>query len=245
MKISIIIAIYNSHGAVARQVKHFQRMNLPDNIEFIFVDDGSNPPLNIADYDLKNLRIYATNDKRPWTQGLARNAGAKLARGEYLFMTDIDHIISKEAIDFVYASDAPRIAFPRYLGVLLPDGTLTEDTSILEKYGADMNRLKTRRGFSVGVHGNTLAIRKSIFEELGGYNPEHCAYGHYAGPQRGEDWFFNSKWRRYASARGLVKGYGPKIYVFPIARFNVNGDKNPRGLFHNLSHEQTPQPLKE
>ena len=102
MKISIIIPIFNSHKAVARQVKYFNRMNLPDDIEFIFVDDGSNPPLDIADYDLKNLRIYHTNDKRPWTQGLARNAGAKLAKGEYLFMTDIDHIISREAIDDVY-----------------------------------------------------------------------------------------------------------------------------------------------
>ena len=57
MKISIIIAVYNSHGAVARQVKYFKAMNLPADIEFIFVDDGSNPPLNIADYDLPNLRI--------------------------------------------------------------------------------------------------------------------------------------------------------------------------------------------
>src|SRR3990167_5020847 len=101
MKVSIIIPIFNSHGAVARQVKYFSKMNLPDDVEFIFVDDGSDPPLHITDYELKNLRIHHTNDKRPWTQGLARNAGAKLATGKYFLMTDIDHIISREAIEDV------------------------------------------------------------------------------------------------------------------------------------------------
>ncbi|MFA4890701.1 MAG: glycosyltransferase [Candidatus Paceibacterota bacterium] len=245
MKISIIIPIFNSHEAVARQVKYFNKMNLPDDTEFIFVDDGSNPPLNIADYDLKNLRIHATNDKRPWTQGLARNAGAKLAAGEYLFMTDIDHILSKEAIDDVYKFNGSRMVFPRYLGVLLPDGELSEDLSVLKEYGADMNRLKTKRGFSVGVHGNTFAIKKSIFEELGGYNQKRCTYGHYAGYRRGEDCYFNAAWKKYALARGLTKGYGSKIFVFPVARFNVNRDKNPKGLFHNLSYEETSQPMKE
>ncbi|KKT34565.1 MAG: hypothetical protein UW23_C0034G0004 [Candidatus Collierbacteria bacterium GW2011_GWA1_44_12] len=41
MKLSIIIAFYNSHEAVKRQVKYFSSMDLPDDIEFILVDDGS------------------------------------------------------------------------------------------------------------------------------------------------------------------------------------------------------------
>lgn len=245
MKISIIIPIFNSHEVVARQVKYFRAMNLPDDIEFIFVDDGSNPPLNIADYDLKNLRIHATNDKRPWTQGLARNAGAKLAKGEYLFMTDIDHILSREAIDDVYQFTGGRMVFPRYLGVLLANGELRQDTPTLMEYGLDPKRLQTKRGLSVGVHGNTFAIKRSIFEELGGYDPKRCTYGHYAGYRRGEDCYFNSAWKKYALARGLTKGYGSKIFVFPVARFHVNGDKNPMGLFHGLSYEQSPQPMKE
>ncbi|MBI2634988.1 MAG: glycosyltransferase family 2 protein [Parcubacteria group bacterium] len=244
-KISIIIAIYNSHGAVARQVKHFKAMNLPDDIEFIFMDDGSNPPHKIEDYELSNLRIHYTNDKRPWTQGLARNAGAKLAKGEYLFFTDIDHIISKEAIEAVYEFTGDKMVFPRHFGVLLEDGVLSQEPSVLEEYGMDMGRLKTERGLYASVHGNTYAIKKTTFERIGGYSARYCTYGHHAPSRGGEDGHFNHLWNRYAKANGIQSIWGPKIYIFPIGQYHVRGDLNPKGLFHNLSHDQAPQPLKE
>lgn len=245
MKISIIIAIYNSHRAVVRQVKHFNKMNLSDDIEFIFVDDGSNPPLNATNYNLKNLHIYATNDKRPWTQGLARNLGAKMAQGEYLFMTDIDHILSREAIDYVYNFIGSKVKFPRHFGVLLEDGSLSQELEILKEYGLDMSRVTPKRGLYASIHMNTFAIKKSIFEKLGGYNPKYCTYGHYAGPKKGEDCYFDRSWGRYATANSLEVERGPKIYIFPIAKYTANEDSNPKGLFHNLTHEQTPQPTKE
>ncbi len=85
MKVSVVIAVLNSHQVVVRQIRHFKRMRLPKDVEIILVDDGSNPPLNYETCGLRNLRILYTNDKRPWTQGLARNMGAKVAKGEYLF----------------------------------------------------------------------------------------------------------------------------------------------------------------
>lgn len=241
MKISIVIAIYNSHGAFERQVKHFKKMNLPDDIEFIFVDDGSNPPLKA---DMRNLRIHYTNDKRPWTQGLARNAGAKLAIGEYLLMTDIDHILSKEAIMEVYKFSGDKMIFPRHFGVLLEDGILSQDEAILEEYGVDMDRIKTKRGLYASVHGNTFAMRRTTFELLGGYNERKCLYGRHAGRKEGEDSALNGTWNKFAVKRGILPKLGSKIYIFPIARYNVNGDKNPKGLFHDLSHEQSHQPMK-
>ena len=91
-KVSIVIAVLNSHRIVRRQIRHFRRMRLPDDIEIIIIDDGSNPRLQdilAPPNSVPNIYIYATNDFRPWTQGLARNMGAKLAQGEYLFFTDI------------------------------------------------------------------------------------------------------------------------------------------------------------
>jgi glycosyltransferase involved in cell wall biosynthesis len=245
MKLSIIIAFYNSHGAVARQVKHFKAMNLLDDIEFVFVDDGSNPPHNIADYDLKNLRIHATNDKRPWTQGLARNAGVKMAKGEYVLCTDIDHILSKEAIMDCYNSQLGNLVFPRYYGVLLPDGTFTQDLKVLEEYGMPMERMKTKRGLYASFHGNTYCMKKSTFELLGGNSEKHCTYGHHASSGRGEDAVLNRSWNRWANDNGIVISLGSPIYIFPIGRYHVKGDKNPMGLFHDLSQEQVQQPMKE
>ena len=45
MKVSIVIAILDSHEIVRRQLLHFDKMRLPDDVEVIFVDDGSRPPL--------------------------------------------------------------------------------------------------------------------------------------------------------------------------------------------------------
>jgi len=243
MKVSIVIAIYNSHEAVRRQIKYFSSTNLPDDIEFIFVDDGSEPPLKIE--TLKNSQILYTNDKRPWTQGLARNAGTKIAKGEYLFMTDIDHILSKESIMDVYNFTGDRMIFPRYFAVLTEDGILSQDILILEKYGLDITRLNTKRGLYASYHGNTFAIKKSTFELLGSYDSKHCLYGHHAPSRKGEDGAFNHTWNRWAAKNKIPLAVGSKIYMFPTGRYHKDGDLNPLGLFHDLSQEQTQQPMKE
>ena len=243
-KLSIIIAFYNSHGAVARQVKHFHDMDLPDDIEFIFVDDGSNPPHRIEDYHLKNLTLHHTNDKRPWTQGLARNAGAKLAQGEYLFMTDIDHILSREAIMDAYNFTGDKMTFRRYFGVLLEDGTLTQDPDVLEEYGLDIGRLRTKRGLYASVHGNTFVMKKATFELLGCYDERLCLYGHHAPNRGGEDGDINHKWNHWAAKLGVLPVEGSNIYMFPIGRYHITGNSNPFGLFHDLSQAQIQQPNK-
>ena len=242
MKLSIIIAVYNSHGVVKRQMKYFASMNLPDDIEFILVDDGSAP--THTGYELKNLTIHYTNDKRAWTQGLARNAGSKIAKGEYILMTDIDHILSKEAIMNAYNFTGDKMIFPRYLAVLDENGILTQDLEILKDYGMDMNRLNTKRKLYASYHGNTFVMRKSTFDLLGKYDEKHCLYGHHAVERQGEDSYFNRKWNHYAVKLNLKPEVGSPIYIFPIGRYNVNRDLNPKGLFHTLSYDPIPQPNK-
>lgn len=242
MKLSVIFPVLNSHEAVRRQLLHFHKMNLPDDIEFIIVDDGSNPPLNCKEYILRNLTILKTNDKRPWTQGLARNMGAKHAKGEYLLMTDIDHILPRPVIDAAYNFTGDKMVFHRSIAVLDEDGNLTQDIEVLKQYGYDPNR---SRKLSAGSHGNTFAIRKALFHELGGYNPRRCYYGYHAPVRMGEDCYFNSAWKIYSRANGLRNTTGPEIYIFPVGRFNISGDSNPMGLFHQLSYDPVQQPMLE
>ena len=236
MRLSIIIAVYDSHEAVKRQVKYFRSLELPDDIEFILVDDGSDPPHDLDDYDLANLTVYWTHDTRPWTQGLARNFGVKQAKGEYLLMTDIDHILSYEAIMDSYKFTGDRMMFPRFFGVLLEDGTLTQDLEILEDYGYDMSRYE-KRGLYASYHGNTLCIKKSTFEKLGCYNPKYCTYGYHATSRKGEDARFNGVWNKYAKKEGISPAVGSGIYMFPSGRYHKNNDFNPKGLFHELSYD--------
>ncbi len=243
MKVSIIIPVLNSHEVVRRQIEHFKMMNLPDDIEIIFMDDGSNPPLN-SSVGLRNFNIYATGDKRPWTENLARNSGARIAKGEYLLMTDIDHILSRKAIDAVYKFQGDKMIFRRYFAVLDTEGHIVQDADVLFKYGLNKEYYEKHRLYA-GHHGNSFAMRKSIFEELGGYDVARCEKPWHAG----EDRVFNSVWEG-AVKRGRYKptAKGPPIYMFPIGRFCGDGkniDYNPLGLFNDLKREPVPQPMLE
>ena len=242
MKLSIIICVYESYGVAERQMKYFKAMNLPDDIEFVFVDDGSTPPH--PQYDLDNLTMVYTNDKRPWTQGLARNSGVKAARGEYVLCTDVDHILSKEAIMDSYNFTGDRMIFPRFLAVLDENGILKQDQETLIEYGIDPIRFTIGRKLYASYHGNTYSIKKSAFELLGGNPVKACTYGHHATSKKGEDSYFNTKWNHYATKNNIKIAVGSPIYIFPIGRYNVNYDLNPKGLFHLLSYEPKIQPNK-
>jgi glycosyltransferase involved in cell wall biosynthesis len=244
IRLSIIICAYESYGVVERQMKYFKAMDLPDDIEIILVDDGSNPRHPM--YDLKNLRVLYTNDKRPWTQGLARNSGVKHANGEYIFCTDVDHILSKEAIMEAYNFVGDnKMIFPRYLAILDENGVLHQDSETLLDYGMDSVRLTNSRGLFASYHGNTYVLKKSIFALLGGNPVKACTYGFHAGSKKGEDSYFATKWNHWAVKTGNKVVAGPPIYLFPIGRYNVNYDLNPKGLFHRLSYEAVKQPDKK
>lgn len=246
MKISVIIAILNSHEVVRRQIEHFCKMDLSNEVEFIFVDDGSNPPLDFPDCRLRNFRISYTNDKRPWTQGLARNIGASNARGEYLLFTDIDHIITKEAINDSLAFIGDKLIFPRHYGILDKNGEIICDEKSMLEFGLHPERVKTHRGYlCAGIHGNTYLIRKKIFDMIGGYDHRYCESGfHVGGKYASEESKFNHKYDNEVS-KGNAKWQevGSKIYFYPVGKFRTDNDTNPFGLFHGLSLEQIPQPM--
>lgn len=245
MKLSVVIAVLNSHEVVRRQVEHFKKMNLPDAVEIILVDDGSSPPISAG---LGFLNIYYTNDKRPWTQGLARNFGVSKAKGEFIFLTDIDHIITEEAIDAVLNFTGDKMVFPRYFGILNEHGDIVNDEKSMLDFGLDPRRVRTRRGYMCGgVHSNTYAIRKSLFDMIGGYDPKLCEQGfHMGGRFKSEEVRFNSRYNvLVVNGTASPQITGPKIYCYPVSKFRTDGNNNPFGLFHSLSLEQKPQPMME
>ena len=174
IKLSIVIAVFQSYEAVRRQVLYFAKMNLPDDIEFVFVDDGSCPPIEFPLNVLKNCTVYETHDERPWTQGIARNKGCEIAQGEYILCTDIDHILSLEAIKACYEYTGSKMIFPRFLAVLDENGNLTQDPNIMFEYGLDPARLESKRGLYASYHGNTYCMPRKLFWELGGNDERHC-----------------------------------------------------------------------
>ena len=240
MKLSIIISVLNSHEILRRQLLHFSRIGLPDDVELIIMDDGSNPPLTDT-VGIPNLRIIPTgNTHEPgastgWTVELARNQGARLARGEYLLMTDIDYIIPRAAIDGVYTLQEDKSGFHREFGILDENGILTQDLAILRKYGLNEQRIQGR-GTKIPPHPNNFIMRKSTFWQLGGYREDLSSRPY---PNKG-DTYFKREWAKaYEAGKVTIRSADQRatLYMFPNGQFCGDVDYNPFNLFHDLTRK--------
>lgn len=101
-KVSIIVPVYNVEKYLPKCVDSIRHQTLVD-IEIILVDDGSpdNCPKMIDDYAKDDERIVAVHQKNKWLGG-ARNAGLKIAKGEYISCIDADDYISPDFCEKLY-----------------------------------------------------------------------------------------------------------------------------------------------
>lgn len=233
MKISIVIPVLNSHEILRRQLLHFYRMGLPSqDVEVIIVDDGSDPPLTS---DVPGIRIHQTHDYRPWTWSLARNAGARVARGDYLLMTDLDHIITWELLNRARLFTGDKMRCRREFGVLDENGHVTQEHDILMQWGLPAERIRDK-GTHLPPHPSSFMMRRELFHAMGGYREDLIDKPY---PQ-GEDRWFKKKWNEWVAA-GRVQDDDPRmrptILVFPNGQFCGDVDHNPFGMFHTLSRK--------
>ncbi len=231
IKASVIIPVLNSHEVVRRQLIHLKKI-IPDDTELIIVDDGSDPPIEGA--------TIRTNDFRDWTWPLARNAGARGAKGEYLIMIDLDHILTRELIDSVRSFKGDHMRFNRAFAVLDENGNFTQDREILQKYGL------TRK--TLNPHRNQFAMHRDLYWKLGGYREDRIGKPY---PQR-EDGDFSKAWDNLY-AKGEIKdfddvvGYDKRqtLYMFPNGKYCGDVDYNPFNLFHSLTRKTRQNPYYE
>lgn len=241
-KVSIVVPVLDSQEIVRRQILHFKKMDLPNDVEIIYVDDGSNPSY-MDTYGLKNFKWTWTFDYRPWTWALARNKGAKLAKGEYLLMTDLDYIIPKETILFVKDFTGQYMGFRREFGVLDENGIFTQDKETLFAYGLPRERYETK-GTLLPAHTNNFAILKSLFFDMGGYREDRIDLPYPQGEDN--DWMKKRKrWQKAGKLTLLEDKLRPTLYMFPNGRWCGDVDSNPFGLFHNLSRKSIKNPFTE
>jgi len=232
IKLSVIVPVLNSHEALRRQMLFWHQSGLPtQDTEIIIMDDGSDPPLeSVVSWPWNgSVRIIPTNDFRPWTWAIARNAAARIARGEMLLMFDLDHIITRQCVDFVLGHDVPRIHFIRRFGVLDENGVLSTDRAALEAYGLTDPRSR------IESHHNSFAMKRDLFWKIGGYREDLIGEPY---PQ-GEDSDFWNRWKAYAQEHKMSSLEGPTMYMFPTGRFCGDVDHDEHGLFHNLSRKST------
>lgn len=230
MKISIVTPVLNSHEVVRRQLLYMDKF-LQDDTEVIIVDDGSEPALKNTSTN-PNVTILYTNDHRPWTWALALNKGIRHAKGEFIVIIGIDHFVSPALLDCVRNFPSERLGFVREFGVITEQGEFTQNKEVLAEYG--LNRKKLRKGVKLGTHNGIFAIRKDVWDKLGGYREDLVDRPY---PQ-GEERDFKKVWGRYAADKDFPTVDRPTVYMFPCG-YHCNGDVDydKFGLFHKLSRK--------
>ncbi|MGE0366945.1 MAG: glycosyltransferase family A protein [Phycisphaerales bacterium] len=172
-RLSLIMPYYMNPGMLELQYERWAKysQDIKGAIDVVLVDDGS-PKHRAADVPrpagLPPLSIYRVKKDIPWNQHGARNLGAKIAQGDWLLLTDMDHAVPEESMvtllnrtrreakkecsrNAVYTFD--RVDYPTMQPTRRPDG-------------------------SHKPHPNTFFLTKSMYWEIGGYDEEYCGiYG--------------------------------------------------------------------
>ena len=157
-RVSIIFPYYDNPEMLRFQLGQFGNYSQEalDACEIVIVYDCSPvfPERDVfRDYDLSNVRLFRLGVDRPWNQDAARNVGAHEARGQYLLLTDIDHVV--------------------------PESTLLELCDIEDN--RNVYTLGRKAHFSDKVihsHVNSYFLSRSLYWDIGGYDEDFWgAYG--------------------------------------------------------------------
>jgi len=173
--VSVIIPVYNGEQYLAKTIDSVLAQTYRP-FEIIVLDDGSIDNSAEIAQSYKEVRyIYQSNQGVP----VARNAGISAARGEFIAFLDQDDMwdSNKLAVQMEHLVKNPKLGY-----------VIGKQRLFLEP-GVEMPswlREKLLREDQMGYLPSALLVRVSVFEQTGGFDPDH---------QTASDveWFFKAK----------------------------------------------------
>lgn len=184
--ISIIVANFNGEKYLKETINSLQNLEITS-YEIIIVDDASTD---------NSRKILSTYGKHPHMKILlegvnrgpaaTRNLGAKTAQGKALLFMDMDCIIEKKSVrhilnefarynktgGIIYKLVNAKTKLLDYSGAFLSVIGLPYETGSCQNPALFRTRLKT-----FGVKTAAYAIRKNIFEKVGGFDEDYKIHG--------------------------------------------------------------------
>jgi hypothetical protein len=123
---------------------------------------------------LPKIELYRVLEDRPWHQHGARNLGAHVAKGKWLLMTDMDHIVPASTI-----TEILRLIPDLRKNQVVTFGRVDAPATLTWKADHWTEFARTRReDGSLKPHVNSFLVRKDRYWKLGGYDEELCGiYG--------------------------------------------------------------------
>ena len=163
--ISIVIPVFNGGSQFLRCLKAIHQSSFTD-YELIIVDDGSTDGSDRLARQFSS-RVYGTPDYSG--PGAARNLGARLARGQYLFFTDADCAVQPDTL----ANIAHILQADPHLDALFGS---YDDSPAAQNFVAQYKNLfhhyvHQQAGEEAGTFWTGCgAIKRERFLQLGGFN---------------------------------------------------------------------------
>lgn len=150
--ISIVFPYYDNPQMLTFQLGIFKSYSpeVLNRCEIILVDDCSPTyPARevVSETGFADFRLFRLALDKPWNQDAARNIGAFEARGEYLLLTDIDHVIPEETLKGLMALNNQRTVY-----------TLARKAHFSETV--------------IASHVNSYFMAKTLYWSIGGYDEE-------------------------------------------------------------------------
>lgn len=99
--VSIIVPVYNTPKEFLNECLDSLKSQLYDNIEVIFIDDGSKTETAKYLDTLKEKNIFVYHKNQGGVSS-ARNYGVKCAKGKYICFVDADDIVSEKFVQNLY-----------------------------------------------------------------------------------------------------------------------------------------------
>ncbi len=208
-EISVIIPSLNEERYIGKTLDALKRQTFKD-YEIIVVDNCS------KDRTREIARKYAKviKEKRKGI-GLARNFGARIAKGKILLFLDADTAPSKNLLLLyknAFSDDRVVVA----TGPILP----IEKTSLFVKVSyAFVSILFVKLSILIGrpsIVGSNFAVRRSVFEKVGGFNPKLLTY---------EDWELSNRLKRYGKIlylkNAVVYTSARRIFAWGVSGFFI------------------------
>jgi hypothetical protein len=160
------------------------------------------------------IKIIKTGDTIPWTEHKARNIGARIARGKYLFMIDVDYIVPKETIEKALKFTGQRMAIKRRFGVLDKNAIILDDPETLAKWG--LKSYWIRKG-GVAGHRSQFLMQKDLFRKMGGYNESLDGKWRRTGGAGEKFW---RKWQRLEKhGKVCMSDDTLDMFMFPVGKY--------------------------
>lgn len=154
--VSVVVPVYNVEQYLEECLDSLLNQTL-ENIEMICVNDGS------TDHSLHILEKYAARDDRikvitQANRGLsgARNTGAKLARGEYIYFIDSDDYIDPDALEYLYHE-----AHTNNLDILYFDGMSFYESEEIKKLFPGVDYCYREKEYAAIYRGEDLYVAMS------------------------------------------------------------------------------------